>query len=115
MNQPAAKVFLDEDVNVIIAKILHSHGYEVLTASAADRKSRSDPEQLEYAAHNGFTILTHNRRDFELLAVEYFDENRPHHGIIIAVRRPVGLIADRLLEIIGSCPADELRNQIIYI
>jgi predicted nuclease of predicted toxin-antitoxin system len=115
VNDIFIKVYLDEDVNVLVAEIIYSRNFEALTVSEAGRKGKSDAEQLEFAINGKYAILTHNRVDYEDLAKEYFESGRNHCGIIIAVRRSPNKIAERLLEILNDFTADELKNQIIYI
>lgn len=115
MNELFIKVYLDEDVNVLIAEIARSRNFELLTVTKAGRKGKSDAEQLEFAAENGYAILTHNRIDYEDLAKDYFANGENHNGIIIAVRRPSNEIAQRLLSVLNDFTADEMKNQIIYI
>jgi hypothetical protein len=57
-------------------------------------------EQLAYAVSQQRTLVTHNRADFERLALEYFSSGITHYGIIVAVRRPIHEIAKRLLTIL---------------
>ena len=107
--------FLDEDVNVLVAEIIRSRGFTVITTSEIGRKGKSDAQQLEFAVENEYIILTHNRVDFEDLAQNYFAENKTHCGIIIATRHSPQEIARRLLIILNNVTADEIVNQIIYI
>ena len=65
-------LYLDEDVDVLVAKLLTHRGYQARTTRKAENLGRSDREQLAYAAQHKEAILTHNRRDFEALAVEYY-------------------------------------------
>ena len=74
------KVYLDEDVNALIAKLIGAKDFKSLTVSEAGRKGESDVEQLDYAARNGYAILTHNRTDFEYLAQEYYAGNKSHRN-----------------------------------
>lgn len=71
--------------------------------------------QLAFAAERKRVLLTHNRVDFEQLAAQYFEQNKTHHGIIIAVRRLPNEMTQRLLEILNYTTADEMINQIRYI
>ncbi len=61
MSELFIKIYLDEDVNVLLAKLVRLQNFKTLTVSEAGRKGKTDAEQLEYAARNGYTILTHNR------------------------------------------------------
>lgn len=115
MNDIFINVYLDEDVNILVAKFVRRRNFKALTVTEATRKGKSDAEQLEYATQNGYAILTHNRRDFEKLAQNYFANGEIHGGIIIAVRRPSHQVAERLINILNDFMADEMKNQIIYI
>jgi predicted nuclease of predicted toxin-antitoxin system len=107
--------YLDEDVSVLVADLLHARGFVATTTHEAGNLGSSDLEQLEYATRQRRSLLTHNRADFEALAKEYFSSGRRHHGIVIAVRRPPIEIVRRLLPILNSVTADELENQLRYI
>jgi len=108
-------VYLDEDVDVLVASLIRSRGFDATTAQQAGQLGKSDAEQLEYAVSQRAAILTHNRIDFENLAREYFEQGRIHYGIIVAVRNPYQEIVRRLLAILNSTTADEMENQILYI
>jgi predicted nuclease of predicted toxin-antitoxin system len=108
-------VYLDEDVDVLVASLLCSRGFEATTAQQAGQLGKTDAEQLEYAVSQRTAILTHNRTDFENLAREYFEQEGMHYGIIVAVRNPYQEVVRRLLAILNSTTADEMENQILYI
>jgi len=109
------ELYLDEDVDVLVAALLRAHGFIAVTAQAAGRKGEDDDEQLAYAVSQRQTLLTHNRDHFVALAQEYFAAGRKHYGIIIAVRRPPQEIARRLLPILNQRTADEMEDQVRYI
>jgi hypothetical protein len=108
-------LYLDEDVDVLIADLLRARDYEVATTVEAGRRGESDAAQLAYAADRGMAILTHNRTDFEALVYTYIATDDHHHGIIIAVRRPAHDVARRLLLLLDQVTADEMRDQVRYI
>lgn len=107
--------YLDEDVDVLIAELLRSRGFESTTVRQADRLGKTDAEQLQYATSRRAALVTHNRNDFEKLAQEYFEGQKKHFGIIIVVRHPYQEIVRRLLLILDSTTADEMENQVVYI
>lgn len=108
-------VYLDEDVDVLVASLLRSRGFEATTAQEARQLGKTDAEQLKYAVSQRAAILTHNRVDFERLAQEYFEQGRSHYGVIIAVRNPYSEIVQRLLSILNTTTVDEMENQVLYI
>jgi hypothetical protein len=109
------RLYLDEDVNVLLADLLRARGFHVTTTQDAAQIGKSDEEQLAFATTHGQAILTHNRVDFEVLARWYFEEGRSHSGIIIAVRRRPMELLRRLLMLLNHVTADEIENQIRYI
>ncbi|MEL7420760.1 MAG: DUF5615 family PIN-like protein [Cyanobacteria bacterium J06643_13] len=109
------RLYLDEDVNVLIADLLNARGFDVLTVRDAGRLQASDEEQLAYAISQQRTLVTHNRSDFEKLVQIYFATEQKHYGVILAVRRPPQAIAQRLLTILNHVTADEMENQVRYI
>lgn len=109
------ELYLDEDVNPLIAGLVRARGFVAQTTQEAGRTRAGDAAQLAYAVSQRRAILTHNRDDFARLAQEYFTARRKHNGIIIAVRRPPQEIVIRLMTILNQTTADEMEGQIIYI
>ncbi|MBE9116905.1 DUF5615 family PIN-like protein [Lusitaniella coriacea LEGE 07157] len=108
-------LYLDEDVNILVAELLQARGFDAVTARDAGQLSTTDAEQLTYAISQARTLVTHNRTDFEKLVQAYFDAGQMHYGVIFAVRRPPQEIARRLLVILNQVTADEMQNQVRYI
>jgi predicted nuclease of predicted toxin-antitoxin system len=108
-------LYLDEDVNVLIADLLRARGFDVITARDAKQLHGTDAEQLAYAVSQARTLVTHNRTDFEELVQSYFDSGQMHYGVIFAVRRPPQEIARRLFAILNNVTADEMQSQVRYI
>jgi len=115
MNRLFIELYLDEDVNVLVAHLVRAHGYAAVTTVEAGRRGDSDDVQLAYAVSQGRAVLTHNRSDFAALAQEYTATGRMHSGIIIAVRRPPHELTRRLLRIFNAVTADEMQDQVRYI
>jgi predicted nuclease of predicted toxin-antitoxin system len=115
MSRLFLELFLDEDVDVLVADLVRARGFSAVTTQEAGRKQKADGDQLAYAASRQLVLLTHNRVDFEELAQQYFADGKSHSGIIIAVRRAPYEIAQRLLVILNHVSADEMTDQIRYI
>ena len=109
------RLYLDEDVDVLVAELLRARGFVVTTTLAEGRPGKSDPEQLAYAVSQGFALVSHNRSDFEALAQDYLARGDTHHGIILPIRRPPYELAQRLLSILNDLTADEMQNLVLYI
>lgn len=115
MSKLFIELYLDEDVDVLIAELLARRGYSAITARDAGTLGQADSEQLIYAVRQHRAFLTHNRADFEQLALEYFERRQTHCGIILAVRRTPYEVVNRLLRLLNEVPADEFQNQVRYL
>lgn len=115
MSQLFIELYLDEDVDVLIAHLLRALGFAVTTTVEAGQRQNDDPAQMAYATAQNKVLVTHNRADFEALAQHYFATGQSHAGIIIAVRRSPYDLAARLMAILNNVTADEIRDQIRYI
>ena len=108
-------LFLDEDVQPLLAEILRQRGYDVVHVLEVGRGGESDPEQLAYAVSQGRTMLTHNIRDYLLLDRKYQGQGREHHGIIVSDQVPLRELLRRTLRCLSRRTADKVRNQVIWL
>ncbi len=109
------KLYVDEDVHDKFAEALRKCGVDAESVKEADRRGLKDAEQLAYAVSQQRAILTFNRVHFEELAVEYFESGLEHYGIIISPQYEFGELLRRVLQLLESTSAEELRNQIRYL
>ena len=70
MNSLFIALYLNEDVDILIADFLRSGGFSATTVRKAGQLQNSDDDQLAYAAHCRCALVTHNCIDFEMLAQE---------------------------------------------
>ncbi|HEY3568744.1 MAG TPA: DUF5615 family PIN-like protein [Thermoanaerobaculia bacterium] len=115
MTRTFIELYLDEDVDVLVAELVRARGFSVTTTREAGQLGNNDAEQLAFAARERKALVTHNRSHFESLARAYMAEGRPHSGIILATRHPAPELARRLLRILNNVTANEMRFQIRYI
>jgi hypothetical protein len=108
-------LYLDEDVDVLVARLIRARGFMVTTTRDEHQLHNDDETQLEYALSRQLVLVTHNRIHFEQLAENYFQAQKTHAGIIIATRNPPHEISRRLLILLNHLTADEMTNQIRYI
>jgi predicted nuclease of predicted toxin-antitoxin system len=109
------ELYLDEDVDVLVAELLKKRGYSVITARDAGTLGQEDRAQLAFAVREQRALFTHNRVDFEQLGLAYFERTEDHFNIILAVRRSPHELVNRLLQLLNEVTADEMKNQVRYL
>lgn len=77
------KYYLDEDISPKVGHILKKHQVDVVSTHDVSMTQASDRAQLEYAASAGRAFVTRNRNDFIRLTVQFFNDLRPHFGVLI--------------------------------
>jgi molybdopterin-biosynthesis enzyme MoeA-like protein len=109
------KLMLDEDVHLALADGLEKRGYDVVHVVTLGRRSKSDAEQLEYAATHGRCVFTFNVGDFGDLHELWLNDQREHAGIIVSKHRTVGECLRRLLVVLQTTGAEQMYNQIRFL
>ncbi len=103
------KYYLDEDISPKVAHILKKHQVDTVSTHDVNMTQASDRAQLEYAASVGRAVVTRNRNDFIRLTVQFFNDLRPHFGVLIVPYSIPGdkfrLIADALKKYASQHPS----------
>lgn len=108
-------VYTDEDVSDRLAVLLQDRGYKPESALSAGTAGFSDEQQLLFAAHRGWTILTFNVRDFMILAQRWRDTGREHAGIVVSRQfntRQTGELLRQVCSLIDAVPAREMWDTV---
>jgi len=108
-------LYFDEDVSVGIVENLRTRGFDVLSVRDAGALGRSDDEQMLYAVSQKRAMVTHNRIDFEKQHVKFLEKGMQHYGVIVAKRRRDTEVAAKLLALLDTVTAEEMKNQLRYI
>jgi len=77
--------------------------------------SAPDDVQLAHAASEHRAILTFNIGDFAVLHEQYMADGKEHWGIILSNREPIGELLRRILHLLNSTSADDLKNQVRWL
>lgn len=109
------RLYLDEDVDPLLARVLTDRGYDVLTTQEARRLSSTDVDQLAFAAQAGRAILTHNTAHFAALAREYADTGVEHSGVVVSDQLPFKELLSRILRLLDNHTAENLRNRLVWL
>ncbi len=114
-SRDAPKLHLNEHLSPRLASQLRRHGFDVTTSQEAGLLSITDEEQMAYAAAEQRAIVTFNVRDFSYLHNQYLAENKEHWGIIFSTQEPISVLFHRLLRLLNSVTAEELKNQVRWL
>jgi predicted nuclease of predicted toxin-antitoxin system len=109
-----AALYTDEDMSALVATLLKSRGLDVTTVPEQNALGQTDAEQLEFATAMQRCLITHNRVDFERLHLQYIEEIKQHHGIIVVPQKNAYEVARRIGILVSALTADEIRNQLLY-
>jgi hypothetical protein len=77
--------------------------------------SQDDEKQMAWAASERRAIVTFNFADFVVLHEKYLRESRDHFGIILSTEEKIGILLRRLLRLLNTVSADELKGQIRWL
>ncbi len=112
-------LFLDEDINPSLSKLLASDGIDALSARDADRLGALDPEQFGFAKSHGLVFVTYNYHDFEVIAHREAGAGRDHAGIIVSYHQfrddELGLLAKAIVTLLGERTAEDMRNAYLVL
>ncbi|MEW6214853.1 MAG: DUF5615 family PIN-like protein [Nitrospirota bacterium] len=107
------KYYLDEDLSPKIAEVLRKHHIDAVSAHEVEMLQAADLEQLERASSEGRCLVTRNRNDFIRLTVQFFNEHRPHTGVLIIPHTLPGdkfsTIAKAIMKYHSKHPEDTLE------
>ena len=112
------RLYFDEDsMHRSLVRTLRARGVDVITALEAGMIEREDAEHLDYATEQGRVLCTFNVGDFYRLHSEYVAQGKPHAGIILMRQQyySVGEQLRRLLRLMPSKPADEMKNWVEFL
>lgn len=108
------RLYFDEDVDPSLIPALQQRGFLALAARDANMLGKSDSEQLDFAVREEMPLLSHNVRDYLLLAKVYGHNRKNHFGIIIGPQMKVGEIMNCIVRIMSLETKESLKNKVIW-
>jgi hypothetical protein len=109
------RIYLDEDVDILLAQLLCSRGFACTFALQEHHLRWSDEQHIEWATSETRIVVTHNRLDFEALARQWWSQSKEHAGIVLAVRRANTYdLMRRLLPVLACYDQVGWRNVVMY-
>jgi len=77
--------------------------------------SSTDDEQFDLAVSEQRAIVTFNFGDFVELHETYIADGKERWGIILSTEERTGTLVHRLLRLLNSVTADELKNTVRWL
>lgn len=112
------RFYFDEDaMDADLVEALRARGVDLETAYEAGMLEREDREQLSYATAQSRVVFTFNVGHFARLHAELLARGGIHAGIVVCPqqRYAVGEEMRRLLKLVATKSAEELRNQFEFL
>jgi predicted nuclease of predicted toxin-antitoxin system len=106
------KLYLDEDVRPLLARLLRERGYDAVSAIERKHIGITDEEQILHAINEQRVLLTHNIRHFVKLHKMYQDK---HFGILLSGQIPFKLLVRRTLNFMNQQSIEGAKGQIIWL
>lgn len=86
-----------------------------MTTVDAGRQGSTDLEQIQFAADEGFVILSYNVSDFPRLHYELTGSGSHHAGIIVASQVDPAANARAILGLVSTFSTEDFIDQLIYL
>jgi hypothetical protein len=117
-SQARIGVYLDEDIHPDLADAIRQNGFDCQNAAEAGMLGKLDVEQLEHATSQGRCLVSFNVRHFTVLAQQWAHSGRAHAGIVVTKqvsRRAFGQLLGRILHLLNTTTAAEIKNVLRYL
>jgi len=111
----AIRLYLDEDINPLLAKVLRSRGFDVVSVHDLGRTGLSDVEQFQFARSEGRVLLTCNIGDFVQLATILMRSGEPFPGLVTSEQLPFREFLRRTSRLMQERSQEDVANTIVWL
>lgn len=91
------------------------HGFDVTSTVEMELVEADDDEQLAFAAAAQRAIVTFNHKDFAVRHEQYLAKGTDHWGIVLSTEETISVLRRRLLRLLNTVTAEELKNQMRWL
>ena len=112
---PPPKLHLNEHISWRIAEQLRKLGFDVTSTLELGMVDEDDDVQLAFAVSQQRAVVSINHKHFAPLHDQYAAEGKEHWGIILSTEEAVPVLRRRLLRLLNTVSADELKNQMRWL
>ena len=109
------KLHLNEHLSPRLANQLRGYGFDITSSQETELLSDDDSTQLAHSALQQRAILTFNSVDFVALHEQYMADGKEHWDIVLSTEEPISVLVHRLLRLLNSVSAVDLKNQIRWL
>jgi predicted nuclease of predicted toxin-antitoxin system len=109
------KLYLNEHLSPRIAEQLRRYDFDVTSTLEQGMEQANDDEQLAFSAAQQRALVTFNHKHFAVMHSQYIARGKEHWGIILSTEESTGVMLRRLMRLLNTLSAEELKNQIRWL
>lgn len=109
------RLYLDENMPVVLARMLAEEGMDCATARDVGNLSLSDADHLAFATAVQRTMVTFDCKDFQALATDWARAGRPHAGIILTKPHPLQALHRRFRHLFLTHHHKSFANRLLWL
>jgi hypothetical protein len=112
---PPPKLHLNEHLSWHLAEQLRKYGFDVTSTLELGMTEDDDDAQLAFASSQQRAIVSINHKHFTPLHEQYLADGKEHWGIILSTEESVHIYRRRLLRLLNTLSAEDLKNHIRWL
>ena len=109
------RLYLDENVPVVLGRMLAEEGVDCITARDAGNLSLSDDDHLTFATAAHRILVTFDCQDFQALVTRWQQTGRSHAGIILSKPHPLHELHRRFRHLVLTHREDDFTNRVLWL